>query len=115
MKLPLILNESPNADVSGDLSVYGSVEAVQAYHEAYDAEDPAFQLYDSDGRLLKARPDWKTGGTLVELDEETPSNPARLEAILRDYLARRGSPPELLNRPVAEMIAYIYQTESKPT
>lgn len=60
MKPPIVINESPDPTFSGDLRIYDSVEWAQKAHEPYDADDKYFRIFDSEGRLLKMTPLWKS-------------------------------------------------------
>ena len=115
MKPPIVSNESPNPQVSGDLSVYDSVEWAQKAHEPYVADDPMFRLYDSEGRLLKMRADWDGYRSVIEPAEEAPTHLEQLTSVVKDFLVRTSAPAELLDRPLGEMIAYIYERDPNPS
>lgn len=114
MKPPIVCNDSPDPTSPGDLGVYDSIEWAEKGHEPYDAEDPAIQLYDSEGRLLKMQALWATSAVRIEPAEVEPTHLDRLTLIVKMHLLRIDAPAELADRPLAEMLQYIYETDPNP-
>jgi hypothetical protein len=114
MKPPIVSNDSHDPEAAGDLSVYESVEWAQMGHEPYDAKDPAQQLYDSEGRLLRMKALWDPHAVRIEPAEDEPSHLDRLTRIVKQHLSQIDAPPELADRPLAEMLQYIYERDPNP-
>lgn len=114
MKAPIICNDCPDPTIPGDLAVYHSVEWAERGHEPYDAKDPAFQLYDSEGRLLKMEALWDTYSVRIEPAEAESTHLARLTSIVKQYLSHSDAPAGRADRPLAEMLQYIYERDPNP-
>lgn len=114
MRPPIICNDSQNPGAPGDLSVYDSVERAEKGLEPYDAEDPAIQLYDSEGRLLRMQARQDIYAVRIEPAEVEPTHLDRLTSIVKLHLRRIGAPENLADRPLAEMLQYIYETDPNP-
>lgn len=114
MKPPIVCNDSPDPTSPGDLGVYDSIEWAEKGREPYDAEDPALQLYDSEGRLLKMQALCDTSTVRIEPAEVEPTHLDRLTSIVKQHLPRIDAPAELADRPLAEMLQYIYEADPNP-
>lgn len=114
MKPPIICNDSPNPEASGDLSVYDSVEWAERANDPYNAKDPCVQAYDCEGRLLRMIPDWDASCVRLEAAEDEPTHLDRVTGLLRDYLPRIGAPAELAAGSLEEMLHYVYEYDPNP-
>ncbi len=115
MKPPIIFNESPRPDWSGDLSVYESVEWAERGLEPYAAADTWLRAYDSEGRLLKMTALWESYRVRLEPAEETPSHLEALTNLMRDYLPRIGLPPSDVGAmSLDEMLKAVYDRDPNP-
>lgn len=114
MKPPIISNDSHDPEAAGDLSVYDSVEWAEKGHEPYVAKDPAIQLYDCEGRLLKMQALWDTSAVRIEPAETEPTHLDRLTRIVAQHLSRIDAPLELADRPLVERLQYIYERDPNP-
>jgi hypothetical protein len=114
MKPPFVCNDSPDPNIPGDLTVYDSIEWAERAHEPYDADDPAIQLYDSEGRLLRLEALWDTDTVRIEPAETEPTHLARLTSIVQQHLSKGSAPPGLKDRPLAEVLQYICEADPNP-
>lgn len=115
MKPPIIINDSQNPKLSGDLCVYDSVEWAQKSHEPYDADDKYIRIFDSEGRLLKMTPLWESYEIRLSSAEETPSHLEELTGLLRHFLPRIGvSESEAAGMSRDEMLNVIYNRDPNP-
>jgi hypothetical protein len=91
MKPPIIINDSAQIDVSGDLRVYDSIEAAEESLERDDARDDQLHAFDSEGRLLKIIADrGLRGGAHLEEAEASVGHRQTLLTILKDFLVKMG-------------------------
>lgn len=115
MKPPIVINESPQSELAGDLCVYGSVEWAQLAHEAHDAEDEDIRAFDSEGRLLKMVPLWETSSVRLEPAEDMPGHLEALTSLLRDFLLRVGIPKlQVEAMSIDEMLKAVYDRDPNP-
>ena len=69
-----------------DVSLHGSVEAVAQFLEPPDVARGIYEIYDAEGRLLRATTDGKV--VRVELADEAPQHRARLVQLLKGFCDR---------------------------
>lgn len=116
MKPPIIINDSPWIDTSGDLRVYASVALAERSIEVNDAEDDQLHAFDSEGLLLRivANEDGR-GGAHLEAGEMSPHHRETLQAILRNFLVRLGEPASTVDVMTLEnLIRAAYQMSPDP-
>lgn len=115
MKPPIVCNDSEDPTIPGDLTVYDSIEWAERGREPYDAGDPAIQLYDSEGRLLKMEALWDTSSVRIAPAETEPTHLERLTSIVQQYVSKDAAARELADRPLAEMLQHIYEADPNPS
>lgn len=115
MKPPIVINDSPRANWSGDLRVYDSVEAAERAIEFDDANDDQLHAYDSEGRKLKIVPNKDRRTAHLEEAEKVPTHGGLLLTILRDCLLRRGESQDLVDAmDRSALLKAIYERDPNP-
>jgi hypothetical protein len=76
------------ADEHGDLSIFESVEKMDAHIEAIDVENNEYEFFDADGQRLTAEVDSNTGHVKFQVDNNRPPDPEHLALLLRTYFQR---------------------------
>lgn len=108
MKAPIIVDEN------GSVDAFQTVESAERYLEAIDIKNEEYQIYDSEGRLLKGEFSDLWGPVTLRAVEDEPSHQAELIEALRQSLEHRGEDPNWLAQAslgeLVERIASKYPT-----
>lgn len=111
MKPPFILDDS------GDLSIFPTLEEVEAYLEPYDVRAGACVVYDSEGRRLQAGDDsrWFRQRVRLSAAEIAPTHAVELRRRLVTFLTAIGEPiGQVTERSLDELVGLL-QTRLRPS
>ena len=88
MKPPIIINDNPDPNKSGDVTVYRTVHLAELSLESYDAGDPSLTIFDAEGQVLQMTLD----GDIVRIEESKAkqTDSALLRFVLLDFFLRVG-------------------------
>lgn len=88
MRPPIIINDSSDAAIPGDVTIHATVDDAELSLECFDADDVRISAFDADGARLSILPNGN--GARLAMASEQGADVRVLEELLRAIIKRAG-------------------------